>query len=83
MTGVGVGEKDVQLAPAQLAVDRVQLALELAGQLGIVLGQLVQLDQVLGLALEPVPGLDLLPEVGRLAPVPAGLGGVVPDAGLG
>jgi hypothetical protein len=59
---VGVGEEHVELAAAQLAVDRVQiaLALELAGQLRIVLGQLVQLDQVLGPALEPVPGLDLL-----------------------
>jgi hypothetical protein len=55
----------------------------LAGQLGIVLGQLVQFDEIFGAALEPIPGLDLLPEIGGLACVPTGLRRVVPDPRLG
>jgi hypothetical protein len=55
----------------------------LAGQLRIVVSQLVQLDEVFCASLEPVPGLDLFPQVSRLAPVPSGLRRVVPDPRLG
>ena len=61
MAGVGVGEEDVQLAVPELAVELVELGLQLARQLGVVLRQLVQLDQVSGPAFEAVPGLDLFP----------------------
>jgi hypothetical protein len=83
VAGVRVREEQVELAAAQLAVEPVQLGVQLRGQLGVVLGQLMELDEVPGPPLQPVPGLDLLPEVRRLAGVPAGLGGLVPDPGLG
>jgi len=80
---IGVGEEDVELARPQLAFQRGQLGVKLAGQLLVVRRQLVQLDQVFGAALEPVPGLALVPQVRCLAGVLAGLGRVVPDPGLG
>jgi hypothetical protein len=83
MARVRIGEQQVKLAGAQLAIDGINLALELAGELRVVLGQLVQLDEVFRTALEPVPGLDLFPKIGRLAGVTSGLPRIVPDTRLG
>ena len=81
MTGVGVGEEQLQLAAGELGRDLLRLAGELLGQLGV--AQLGELDQVPRPRLQPPPLLALLAEPRRLLGVAARQGGVVPGPGLG
>jgi hypothetical protein len=83
VAGVLIGEQQVELAPPQLGCDRLLLLRDLRLQLGIILSELVELDQVARPALELVPGRDQLVLLRRFAGEDARAVGVVPDAGLG
>jgi len=83
VVGVGVGEQQLQFELAQLAVDGGLLRLYLGPQLVVFPGQLVQLDQVAGAPLQPLPDRDLLPVPRRLPGQSPGARGVVPDPRLG
>jgi len=79
---VRVREQQVELARAQLALDRRPLLGDLLLQVGVVFGELLQLDQVGGAALEAVPGRDELAVLRRLTRPLAGAAWVIPRAGL-
>ena len=83
MAGVGVVEEQLELLLLELAVDHSQLAGHLARQLGVAVGQPVQLDQVAGLRLQPLPALELRAQLRGLAGDLSRPRGIVPDAGGG
>jgi hypothetical protein len=82
VVGVRIGEQQVELASAQLRGDRLLLLRDLYLQLGVILGELVELDQVARPAFELVPGRDQLVVLRGFAREVARAVGVVPDAGL-
>jgi len=55
VVGVGIVEEQGQLAVVELTLQRLQLRLQLLGKLGVLLGQLAELDQVAGTPLQLVP----------------------------
>ena len=83
MARVGVGEQQVQLALAQLGLDRAQLSGDLLLQVGVALRQLVELDEVPRASLELLPRRGELPVLERLSGLVARGRGVVPGAGPG
>ena len=83
MIRVRVGEEKVQLARAQLARDLGPLLIDLGLQVGVALGELVELDQVARSALELFPRFDELTVLRRFACELARTRRIVPDAGLG
>ena len=82
VVGKGVGEQQVELARTQLFGDRGPFLVQLALQVRIAARELVELDQVAGALLQPVPGTDLLAELGGLTRHLAGVSRVVPHARL-
>jgi hypothetical protein len=80
---VRVGEQQVQLVGAQLALERIPLLRDLTLEVGLSLGELVELDQVTRPALEAIPRRDELAVLGRLPCQLARASWVVPRAGLG
>ena len=80
MPGVGVGEEQLQLALLQLAVQRLQVGPDLACQLLVLPGQLAQLDQVMGAALQGLQRIDLVAELGALTGQRTGACRIVPGA---
>jgi hypothetical protein len=52
---VGIGEQQVELARAQLGVERLSFLLHLLLELRVSRGQLIELDQVAGALFQPVP----------------------------
>jgi hypothetical protein len=79
---VRVREQQAQLALAQLPFERVLLDLDLRGELVVLGRELRQLDEVVRLPLEPLPGLELVAKLARLARQRAGRRRVIPDTGL-
>jgi hypothetical protein len=67
----------------ELALEVVQLAGDLVGELGVPFPERAQLHQVVSMFFQPLPGADLLAELRSLPGVAAGLPGVLPDPGLG
>ena len=82
MIRVRVSEKQVQLASTQLGRDRDALLRHLLLQVGVALGELIELYEVARPPFEPVPGRDQLTVLRRLARQLTRARGVVPDAGL-
>ena len=83
MVGVWIGKQQVQLVGTELLGDGSALLVDLAFEVGVVLGQLLELDQVASTPLESIPGRDQLAVFGCLAGRLAGAAGVIPRAGLG
>lgn len=79
---MGVGEQQVQLALAQLTLQRRLLLPDLLRQVRVVRAQLRQLDQVPGPVLEVGPSRDVVAQLAALAREGTGGLWVVPDAGL-
>ena len=80
VTGVVLAvEERVLLEPLELAPDRLQLRLDVAGELGL---ELEQLGGVVVLALEPLVALEALREAGVLGRDGGRAGLVVPEARL-
>jgi hypothetical protein len=77
--GVGIVEEQGQLTIVELALQRLQLRLQLLGQLGILLGQLAELDQIAGAPLQLIPDGGLVPVLGGFARKLARPRRVVPD----
>jgi hypothetical protein len=75
---VRVGEQQVELVRAQLLRDLGELLGDLPFQVGVVLRQLVELDQVARAPLEAIPRGDQLAILGGLAGRLAGAARVVP-----
>ena len=67
MARVGICEEQVELARAQLSLQCRPLLRDLAFEIGVVLGKLLQLDEVTGAPLEAIPGRDELAMLGSLA----------------
>jgi hypothetical protein len=80
VVGVRVGEQQVELVGAQLLGDLCELLRDLPLQVGVVLRQLVELDQVTPAPLEAVPRGDQLAVLRGLAGRLAGSAWVVPRA---
>ncbi len=83
MGRVGIVEEQLELALLELAVEGLQVGADLGGQLGVLLGELAQLDQVARPPLELQRAVDLVAQLGGFAGERAGSLGVVPDAGGG
>ena len=83
MAGVRIGEQQVELARAQLFLERRSFLIHLALQVAVTLGQLHQLDEVARAPLEAVPRSELLTQLRRIARHLTGAPGVVPDSRLG
>ena len=79
MVGVGIVEEQRQLAVVELALQRLQLRLQLRGQFGILLGELAELDQIARAPLQLVPDRGLVPVFGGFTRKFARPGRVVPD----
>jgi hypothetical protein len=80
---VRVGEQEVELALPQLGGDRAQLLRDLLAQLGVILGELVELDQITRAPLELLPRGRELAVFERLTRPVARRRGIVPRAGSG
>jgi hypothetical protein len=80
---VGVSEQEIQLALAQLVLQRRLLLPDLLCQIGVVRAQLGQLDQVPGSMFEVRPARDVVTQLTGLACQGPGRLRVVPDARLG
>jgi hypothetical protein len=76
------GEQQIELVAAQLGRDLGALGGDLSFQVGVVVGELIQLDEVAGAALEPVPRRDQVAMLTGFAGELAGAARVVPRAGL-
>jgi hypothetical protein len=79
---VGIGEEKVELARPQLALDGRALVRHLTLEVGVILGQLLQLDQVARAPLEAIPRGDQLAMLGSLTGQLTGSTWVVPRARL-
>ena len=80
---IWIGEEEIQLSSTQLGRHGRAFLRHLRLQVGVALGELIQLDEVTRAALEPVPGGNQLAMLRRLARQLTCARGVVPDAGLG
>ena len=82
VVGVGIGEQQVELVRVKLLGQRRALLRDLFFELGIVLRQLIELDEITCAPFEPVPGRDQLAVLRGLSGHRAGAPWIVPNAGL-
>ena len=82
VVGVRVGKEQVELVRSNLSAQRRSLLLHLLLQVGIVLAELIQLDEVKRPALESIPGGDELAVLAGFARHLAGATRVVPRTRL-
>ena len=83
MAGVRVGEQQVELVRAQLPREPGKLFADLPVEVGVVLSELVQLDEVARAPFEAIPGRDQLAVLGGLPGQLAGAPWIVPRARTG
>ena len=83
MAGVRIGEEQIELVPTQLPRQPGELVSDLPVEVGVVLRELVQLDEVARAAFEAIPGRDQLAVLGGLPGQLAGAPWVVPRARTG